>query len=432
MLTIAIGITMAVLDSAVINIALPVMARELNETAAATVWVVNAYQIAIVVALLPLSALGERIGYARVYRVGVVIFTAASLACALSDTLPALVASRTLQGLGAAGIMSVNPALVRYTYPDRMLGRGLGLNALVVSFAAAIGPTLASGILSLGPWPWLFAINVPFGILNAALAWHVLPASDRSPRPFDWTSAVLNALVLGLFFVGIGEVSHGQGPIWMGLLALALAVPAGMLLVRRQVHADAPLIPFDLLRIPVFALSITASVCSFAAYMLAFVSLPFYFQQLGRSTVETGLLMTPWPVALGIVAPVAGRLSDRFPASWLGGIGMIVLAAGLASLALMPADPDALDVVWRMALGGAGFALFQSPNNRIMLSAAPRSRAGAAGGMLATARLLGQTGGASLTAILFATVPGIAEPICLWAGVALALLAAAASLARAR
>ncbi|MDQ2778261.1 MAG: MFS transporter, partial [Pseudomonadota bacterium] len=192
MLAIAIGITMSVLDSAVVNIALPTIARQFHTTPSAAIWVVTSYQIAIVTLLLPLAALGERIGYARVYRGGLVVFTLASLCCALAGSLPVLVGARALQGLGAAGIMSNSGALVRYTYPDRLLGRGLGLNALVVSMAAAAGPSLASAILAIGTWPWLFAINVPIGLFNVALAWRALPASDRSREPYDWFSAVLN------------------------------------------------------------------------------------------------------------------------------------------------------------------------------------------------------------------------------------------------
>lgn len=431
MLAIGIGIAMSVLDSSLINIALPTMARDLEATPASTIWVINAYQIAILTSLLPLAALGERVGYARIYRAGLVLFAASSLACALSTSLGALIAARAVQGLGAAGLMSVSGALVRYTYPDELLGRGVGINALVVSMAAAVGPTLASGILALGPWQWLFAINVPLGLFNLALAWRALPESDRSERPFDGTSAVLSAAMCGLFFIALQSVSHGNGRPWLAALELAVALLAAVLLVRRERHAPAPLIPLDLLRIPVFALSITASICAFGAYLLAFVSLPFYFESvLGRSTVETGLLMTPWPVALGLIAPIAGRLSDRVPPAVLGALGMSALAAALLLLAHLPADATTFDILWRMALGGLGFGLFQSPNNRTMLSSAPRPRAGAAGGMMATARLTGMTGGAALAAGVFRLVPNDAEPVNLHIGVGLAAVAAIASIAR--
>ena len=402
MLAIALGITMSVLDAAVANIALPTIAHQLQASPAASIWVVNAYQIANVVALLPLAALGERIGFRRVYLVGLVVFTLGSLACALSHTLALLVFARIVQGFGAAGIMSVNGALVRYTYPLRSLGRGVGLNALVVSVAAAIGPTVASGILAIASWEWLFAVNVPIGLVNFVVAARALPVSDRSANRFDGLSASLNALVFGLLFVGVDALTRGQGELWVGLTELAIAAAAGVALVRREMRSAVPLIPVDLMRNPLFALSVATSVCSFVAYMLVFLALPFYVETvLHRDAVATGLLMTPWPVALGIAAPIAGRLADRFSAAILGSAGLAVLTVGLLSVALMPATVATVGIGWRMALCGFGFGFFQAPNNRTLLASAPRNRAGAAGGMLATARLLGMSGGATLAAIVF-------------------------------
>lgn len=431
MLAIAVGISMAVLDSAVVNIALPAIARELHATPAASVWVVNAYQLAIVIALLPLASLGERIGYRRVYQVGLAIFTAGSLACALSHSLPALVVSRVAQGLGAAGIMSVNGALVRFTYPQASLGRGVGLNALVVSIASALGPTIASAILAVGTWEWLFAVNVPIGVVNIVLAARALPHSELSGSRFGWISAGLSALMFGLFFIGADTFTHGQGETPVAAAEVAVALAAGLALIRREAKTALPLIPIDLLKIPIFALSVAASVCSFAAYMLAFLALPFYFESvLHRDQVQTGLLMTPWPVALGLVAPLAGRLSDRIPAAVLGSAGLAVLATGLTLLATLPPHASSLDIIWRMALCGLGFGFFQAPNNRTMLSAAPRRRSGAAGGMLATARLTGLTGGASLAALVFRLAPNHAEAIDLLAAAGLAATAAVVSLLR--
>ncbi len=430
MLAIGIGITMAVLDGTVVNVALPSIARELGATPSAAVWIVNAYQLVIVATLLPMAAVGERVGYRRVYQAGIVVFTLGSLACALSGSLAELVAARVLQGLGGSALMSMNGALVRHTYPDRMLGRGVGLNGLVVSIAAAVAPSVASGILAVGPWPWLFAVNVPFGILNSWLALRYLPGSETSRRRFDRMSALLSIGMFGLFFIGADALVRG-GTAWLPALALAGAVLAGLALVRRNAGVPAPLIPIDLLKSPVFALSVTASVCAFVAFIIAFVALPFHFASaLGRDQVEIGLLMTPWPVALGLSAPIAGRLSDRMSAGVLGGFGMLLLAAGLALLAILPADADAFDIGWRMALCGLGFGFFQSPNNRTMLAAAPRARSGAAGGMLATARLLGMTLGATIVALVFHFAPGRAEPVGLGLATGFAIAAGIASTAR--
>ena len=431
MIAIGIGITMAVLDSSVANVALPAIARELGAQPAQSIWIITSYQLAIVISLLPVAALGETIGYRRVYQVGIALFTVGSLCCALSHSLTALVAARTFQGFGAAGIMAVNGALVRFTYPHASLGRGVGLNALIVSAAAALGPTIASGILAVANWEWLFAINVPFGVINLVLAWRALPRSEQTGRAPDFISSGLNALMFGLFFVGAETMARGGGGLLTAGAELAGAILAAGLLVQRERAQTRPLVPIDLLRVPLFSLSVLTSVCSFAAYMLAFVSLPFFFETvLHRDQVQTGLLMTPWPVALGLVAPIAGRLSDRVPAAILGSAGLVCLAAGLGLMALLPASPSGWDIAWRMALCGLGFGFFQAPNNRTMLSAAPRNRAGAAGGMLATARLTGQTSGATIAALTFHLASAHAEPLDLVIGAGLAVAAAGVSLLR--
>ena len=335
---VALGITMAVLDSAIANVALPTIAKDLNAAPADSIWVVNAYQLVITILMLPLASLGEVVGYRRVYRVGLVVFTLASLGCALSDSLVVLSAARVVQGVGAAAMLSVNSALVRFIYPSRLLGRGIGINAFVVAVSAAVGPTVAAGILSIASWPWLFAVNVPIGLATLAAA-RMLPRTPRSGRRFDVPSALLNALFFGLLIIAIDSVGHG-GQTLYAALALAGAAFSGVALVIRQLPQTSPLLPVDLLRIPIFALSIATSVCSFAAQMLAYVSIPFYFQDaLGRSDVATGLLMTPWPLATAVLAPIAGRLADRHSAGVLGALGLVIFAAGLSSLALLPAAP---------------------------------------------------------------------------------------------
>jgi DHA2 family multidrug resistance protein-like MFS transporter len=416
-LTIALGLIMAVLDGAIANIALPTIARDMHVDPASSIWVVNAYQLAVTIALLPLASLGEIVGYRRIYQIGLGVFTGFSFACALSHTLTELTLARIFQGFGAAGIMSVNTALVRYIYPREKVGQGVGINAMVGSVSSAVGPTVASAILSVGTWQWLFAVNVPIGLLAFVIAARALPRTPRSDHPFDLASAGLNALSFGLLITGIDGLGHGQDPVIIGL-ELAGALGFGVVLIARQLTRSSPLLPVDLMRIPLFALSVGTSIASFTAQGLAYVALPFFLQDtLGRSQVATGLLMTPWPLTVAVVAPFAGRLADRYSAGLLGGLGLAAFSAGLALLAVMPAHPSTLDIVWRMAICGFGFGFFNSPNNRAMIVSAPRERTGGASGMLATARLLGQTTGAALVALVF----GLAE--LYGARVALALAA---------
>ncbi|MEW6345659.1 MAG: MFS transporter [Paraburkholderia sp.] len=427
---VALGITLAVLDSAIANVALPTIARDLHASAAASIWVVNAYQLAITISLLPLASLGDRIGYRRVYLGGLILFTVASLGCSLSSSLVTLAIARVIQGFGAAGIMSVNTALVRTIYPPAQLGRGVAINAMVVAVSSAVGPTVASGVLAIAPWPWLFAINVPIGIAAVATGLKALPGNVGHKAPYDYLSAVMNALVFGLLIFAVDGLGHGEAWGYAALEALGAAV-IGYFFVRRQLTQPAPLLPVDLLRIPVFALSVGTSVCSFAAQMLAFVSLPFMLQDtLGLSQVQTGLLMTPWPLVIVVAAPLSGVLSDRLSAGWLGGIGLVALTAGLLLLATLGAHPDPLQIAWRMALCGAGFGIFQSPNNRTMLAAAPRERSGGASGMLGTARLTGQTFGSALVALIFGVAPQHGPTVALYVAACFAAVAAVVSTMR--
>jgi DHA2 family multidrug resistance protein-like MFS transporter len=427
-LTIAIG--MATLDTAIANTALPTIAADLQASAADSIWVVNAYQLALMVSLLPLAALGDILGYRRVYITGLAVFTLASLVCAASWSLPTLAAARVFQGFGASGIMSVNTALIRFVYPSSRLGRGVGFNALVVAVSFAIGPTVASAILSVASWQWLFAVNVPLGLIGLAMAFPTLPHSDRATYRFDVLSAVLNAGTFGLLIVAIGEASHQASPTLVVAEFLGAGI-FGLLLLRRQAAHPAPMLPVDLFRRPVFALSAVTAVCSFAAQGLAFVSLPFYFEgDLGRSQVETGFLMTPWPVVVAIVVPIAGRLSDRHSPAVLGGFGLALLCLGMALLALLPVHPTVLDIGWRMAICGFGFGFFQSPNLKALMASAPPGRSGGASGIVATARLLGQTTGAALVALCFGISSTSGAALALALGAAFAGAASIASFLR--
>jgi DHA2 family multidrug resistance protein-like MFS transporter len=356
------------LDASIANVALPSIAASLGTGAAGTVWVVNAYQLAFAAAVLPLSALGERIGYKRVFVAGLAIFTLASLLCALAPSLPLLVAARVLQGLGGACTSTIVPALLRLVYPPKQVGTGIGYLALTVA--------------------------------SSALAARILPASPGLPRPFDAVGALLNAMALALLIIGVGTLGDARAhPVAFSEIAAGVACVA--LLVWQQRGRAAPLVPLDLLRIPALRLSVGTSICSYTAQTMAMLALPFMFvSELGRSASATGLLLTPWPLVIVFIAPLSGRLADRYRADVVGSVGLALLAAGLLTLVLLPAGPSNADIVWRVAFCGIGFGLFQTPNNRIMLTSAPQERSGAAGGVMTMARMIGMTLGAALATIM--------------------------------
>ena len=404
--TIVLGTAISTLANSIVSVALPAMAQDLGSSPSASIWIVNAYQLAVTVSLLPLASLGDIYGYRIIYLSGMALFTAASFACGLADSLPLLVAFRVAQALGAAGLMSVNSALIRFIFPPERLGAGMSVMTLTVAVCSASGPSVAAAVLAVGSWHWLFAINVPMGVIGLVLAWYSAPRNPPAGHAFDKLSAVLNALTFGLLLIGFDGLAHGGHP---GVVAAELAsgVVIGVMFVRRQNGLSAPMLPVDLFRLPAFALAVATSICAYAAQTIAQISLPFYFQVAGGlSQSMVGLMLTPWPAVIMVIAPISGRMSDKYPAGLLCGVGLAILTAGLLLLLQIPANATLLDAGWRMAVCGIGFGFFQSPNVRALVSAAPRNRSGVASGMMSTARLTGQTIGGVVVAMIFGLMQG--------------------------
>lgn len=415
------AISMTVLDSGIANLALPTIAQALDVSAAQSVWIVSAYQLALVALLLPLAALSERISLRRVFGAGVCLFSLASLGCALAPDLFWLVLARALQGIGAAAIMCVSAGIVKMTYPRHLLGRGIGINALCVALGSALAPSLGAGILALGGWPWLFAINLPIGLAVLMLL-KALPDNPRAQRRIDPLSALLN---VGLFCGAIGGLERLAVEPLQGAALLLVAVGCLWGLLRRERGQTAPLLPVDLLEHSAFRHAIMASICSFAAQMLCFLAIPFYLQhQLRLTPVHVALLMLSWPLTVAVAAQVAGRLADRYRPQTLCMLGGLGIALGLGITAVWPLAQGQGPLVAFMIIGGLGFGFFQVPNNRVMLTSTPSSRTGATGGMQATARQTGMALGAAALAILLHLWPEGAPRLGLALASALGLLAA--------
>ncbi|MGH7747704.1 MAG: MFS transporter, partial [Candidatus Dormibacteria bacterium] len=333
---IALGTTMAVLDGSIANVALPTIARELRIDAAASIWIVNAYQLATTMSLIAFASLGDSIGYRPVYTGGLVAFTLGSLGCALSHSLLALALARGFQGFGGAALMSVGPALYRTIFPNRMLGTALGISAFVVASSAAAGPTLGGAILAVAPWPWLFIVNLPLGAFDALLAARALPKESGRGGRFDIPSALLAGPTLALLVIGLDGISRRLAPLAIAALLLASFV-FGFAFVERQRRLPEPMLPLALFGNRRFSLAAATSLCSFGAQGIAYVALPFLFQSVdGYSPLDSGLLFTPWPIAIAFAAPFAGRLADRIAAPILATVGLGIFALGLVALATLP------------------------------------------------------------------------------------------------
>jgi len=407
-------VIMTSLDGTIMNMALPSVMKAMDATAASSVWIISAYQLAALTLLLPAAGAGDRIGLRKVYLLGVAGFTIASAICAAAPNLGVLILGRAIQGASAAGIMSCSNALIKLTYPKRLFGVGVSINAAVIAAASASGPSIAAAIMSVATWHWLFIINLPVGIFVVVTGSKFLPRNPvKVPHePVKMTDVLLNIAMFGLILVALQSFGQGpsavreQIPTSVALAMFVFGLIVGVIYWRRQRVLSMPLLPIDLLRIPVFRLSMCTSVTSFVSQTAAFVALPFLFLGIWQySPAKAGLLMACWPVTVVVVAPIVGRFIGRVSGGLLGGIGLTILAVGLALLATLPEHPDAVAIAWRMSLCGMGFGIFQSPNNHTIMTSGPAHRNGAAGGMLGTARLTGQTLGAAVLMLIFSIFP---------------------------
>jgi EmrB/QacA subfamily drug resistance transporter len=405
LIIVAIGTFMATLDASIVNISLPSIARYFGVALTGTVeWVIIAYLVVIAAVLLTLGRLSDRIGRKPLWLLGLAIFTVGSALCGISPSLPLLIAARSLQGLGAAMLFTVGPALLTGSFPARERGRVLGLNAVVVALGTSAGPTLGGVITQEFTWRWIFFINLPLGIIGIVAAWRFLQEQVQKKRvPFDPAGAIL--LGLGLAAITLA-LSFGQEWGWtsagvLGLLFGGVVTLILMAVVEQRVRY--PIMNLTLLTNRVFASANASLVLSFLALFAVSFLLPFYFEQLrGYDPERSGLLLTPFPITIAILAPFSGSLADRIGTRWLAAIGLTIACLGLVLLSFLTATSSVWDLVWRLVVTGAGQALFQSPNNSALMGSAPREEQGVAAGFLATGRVIGQACSVALAGAVFA------------------------------
>ncbi len=405
-LAILLTISTITMDSSAINVALPEIGETLGVAPREVTVVVGVYQLIIVACLFPIASLSEILGYRRVYLCGLAVFVVGAALNALAGSLEMLVTTRALQALGAACVMSVNLAMLRYVVPASHLGRSIGVNAMAVALSTTAGPAIAGWLLGFLPWNAVVMLGVPTGLIGLVLAVISLPESEKVRRSFDGKSALLSAAAFGFFTYSLVLTSR-EGGAFLAIVMLTVGLLSGVALFRRQRGSKTPLVPLDLFKQPAFSLSVATSICAFSTQMLAYVSLPFALQVgMSFTSAETGLILSAWPFALLFTAPVAARLADTRYNGRCVAAGLGMMALGMVLLSLMPADTETWGVCLRLAVCGVGFSLFQTPNNHSLMGAAPRYRGSAASSSLATARLLGQALGTSLAAIGLTFGPG--------------------------
>ncbi len=388
-----VGTFMTTLDTSIVNISLPAMAGAFGtQLSGAIEWVLIIYLVVIAALLLTFGRLSDAIGRKPVWVLGLVGFTIGSALCGLAPSLPVLIAARAFQGVGGALIFAPSIALITDAFPPEKRGQAIGLNAVAVSVGVAAGPSIGGVLTEQASWRWIFFINVPIGIIATILAMRMLESGKGRPQQFDFPGAVL--LGVGLASLTLG-LSFGQEWGWLSpgfLLTLALAIASLSALVAVERRARQPNIDLNLLVCRPFAAAAGSLILSFLGMFAVGFLMPFYFEnQRGFSPQTAGFLLTPLALMIALVAPISGSVADRIGSRWIASAGLAIACAGLIALSFVGSDTPAWDIIWRLALVGIGSGLFQSPNNRALMEAAPKSEQGEASGVLGTGRVIGQS-----------------------------------------
>lgn len=413
------AVFMTTLDSSIVIIALPSIAHAFGVPLTGKIgWVLIGYLVVMAALLLPFGRLADMLGRKPLFLAGLAVFTLGSALCGAAPSLDALVAARCFQGLGAAAIFSVNVAMITRSFPAAERGRALGINTILVQLGVSVGPIVGGILTHALSWRWIFYVNLPIGALAILASWHLLTERPRLERQhFDLPGAAFLALGLSALTLGL---SFGQEWGWgsfrvMLSMMLATAALAGAAWVERR--GPFPLLDPALLRNRVFAFgNLSLMLCMLALFAVSFL-LPFYLEELQRyDTLQAGLLLTPLPLTLVMVAPVSGALADRVGSRWLAPLGLAIACAGLLLLSGLTHASSIAYLILCLIVTGIGQGLFQSPNARAIMGAAPPEEQGVSTGTMATFRVIGQSLSVAVAGAVFMNFGGAAAGAALAAG----------------
>jgi EmrB/QacA subfamily drug resistance transporter len=408
--TVCIGAFLGQLDASIAGLVLPTLEQVFDAPVASVEWVAIAYLLTLAALVVPLGRLGDLVGRKALYTWGFVVFVAGSAMCGLAPSLGWLIVLRVGQAFGAAMLQANSVAIITAAVPRRALGRAIGVQGAAQAVGLSIGPSVGGFLIDSLGWQWVFFIAVPFGIVGTVLAWLVLPwsrqtsvadAAQPSER-FDWLGAALLGPSVGLILFGLtyGNSWGWTSPALLSTAGLAAGCVAMLVFVERR--SMSPLIDLRLLRVRSFSRGLVAGLLSYAVLFGSLFLIPFYLERiLGKSAAQTGLLLTPVPIALGVMAPIAGTLTDRIGPGPPTVVGMAIAALALAGLAGAPSNSLGL-TLGLLALLGIGLGLFTPPNNSAVMGSAPANRLGVAGGLLNMTRSLGTSLGVAATGAVLA------------------------------
>lgn len=400
---VAMGTFLSTLDSSIVNVAIPTLERELDTTFANVQWVALAY-MAVLATLLPgMGRLADMRGKKSIYVTGFVVFTLSSALCGLAPTIHWLILFRIVQGIGAAMITALGAAIVTENFPPAERGRALGITGVVVSLGIVTGPTLGGLLLQHFSWHAIFFVNVPVGIIGVWMVWHYVPRSlPLSGQHFDFGgAALLGAALLSLLLgLTVSQTTGWRSPAVLALLGACIVALLVFVLVERRVAQ--PMIDLELFRNVLFSVNLVTAFMIFIAIAGATFLMPFYLGSvLGYPIQQVGILLAVLPIGLGIMAPLAGYLSDRYGPRPITAMGLLVATVGFALSSTLQADTPTWAYVLKYAPVGIGIGLFNSPNNSAIMGAVPRARLGVASGLMGLTRLLGQTVGVATLGALW-------------------------------
>ncbi|MCJ7664998.1 MAG: MFS transporter [Desulfobacterales bacterium] len=399
---------MGPIDASIVNVTLPTIAQYFGAGLSAVQWVPMTYLLVLSSLLLFYGRLGDILGYRRIYLTGLASFVIASALCGFSYFFPTiywLVAFRAIQGLAAAMMMAVSLAIITASFPPTELGKSLGIYAISIAVGLAIGPSVGGFITSAWGWPFVFMINIPIGIAGFFWARRIIPALKGQPGKIDMGGALTSFISLSSLLLFVNYWQQGGFSIVAGIL-LGVAILAALGFVWIERLADQPMLNLDLFRNLTFSFATVSALLNFMSQFVLVFLTPFYLQRLLHYAPNTlGLTMTAFPLAVMVVAPFSGSLSDRLGTGILACLGAAISACALFLMSRLPPVATSLDVVWRLAVFGLGAGIFQSPNNSAVMGSAPRPQLGMASGILATVRNVGMvfgiaTGGAVLYALV--------------------------------
>lgn len=403
MSAVASGVFLSTIDGSIVNIALNTLEIELNKPLAVVEWVVLGYMLTIATLILSVGRLADMVGKKKLYVAGLAIFTIGSGLCGLAPTVYWLIGFRVFQAVGAAMIMALGTAIVTEAFPDRERGKAMGIIGLLVSIGVIAGPTLGGIILQSLSWHWLFFVNLPVGLIGLVLVFRFVPA--RKPvgkQSFDYWGAATLFVSMASFLLSLSviQLSGFKNPMAYVLLGLWLAALA--VFIRIEYQTPEPMIDLRMFLNRLFSINLITGSLTFVAGAGTVLLMPFYLQNvLGYDPQKTGLLLAVDSLAMAIVAPISGALSDRMGSRLITTVGLVIAALGYLAVSTINANTSAIGYILRFLPVGIGMGTFQSPNNSAVMGSAPKERLGVASGLLSLTRVVGQTAGIAILGALW-------------------------------